>query len=252
MADQITVSDLIENEFGYKEAESYQDKIAKLETKVSQMEQEIDSLKEMIADLKKLSNKMSEGHSPIHTTAYSNHRSSAHHFPNMHSLSLKEAFNSLTEASKGRENSGRHFNVKTNQISFTNEHVLQPEADLVEMENENENLLNLIDFSIYDGMGNPLIHLKTYLDSLAGMEQGNKLKRRLFVRTLTGPALCVYPQFSNQVPPPSQTTVGPRFIAPNLSFYIAAASTCDIDGRSTKNNFIKKDHYAYGGTLPEN
>ncbi|MCD7448351.1 hypothetical protein HAX54_041086 [Datura stramonium] len=60
------------------------------------------------------------------------------------------------------------------------------------MENKNEILLNLVDFSMYDGMGNPRIHLKAYLDSLVGMEQENKLKMRLFVRTLTGPALMWY------------------------------------------------------------
>ncbi|MCE3052238.1 hypothetical protein HAX54_051948 [Datura stramonium] len=132
------------------------------------MEQEIDGIKEMIAYLMKMSNKNSEGHFPIRKTAYSNHGSSAHHFQDMHSLSLKEAFNSLTEAC---------FTI---------------EEDLIEMENENENLLNIIDFPMYDGMGNSRIHLKAYLDSLAGMEQGNKLKMRLFVRTLTGPALMWY------------------------------------------------------------
>ncbi|MCD9559255.1 hypothetical protein HAX54_017116 [Datura stramonium] len=109
----------------------------------------------MIVDLKKSFNEYSGGHPLIRRTAYLNLESSAHHFPNMHALSLKEAFNSLTEACKGRENGERNFNVKTNQISFTNEYALQPKSDLVEMENENENLLNLIDFSMYDGMGNP-------------------------------------------------------------------------------------------------
>ncbi|MCE5166410.1 hypothetical protein HAX54_018955, partial [Datura stramonium] len=51
----------------------------------------------MIAELKKSSNENSEGHSPIRTTVYPNHGSSSHHFSNLHSLSLKEAFNSLTE-----------------------------------------------------------------------------------------------------------------------------------------------------------
>ncbi|MCD9644930.1 hypothetical protein HAX54_033462 [Datura stramonium] len=112
MTDQITMIDLVENEFDFKEAESYQDKIAKLEAKVAQMEQEIDGIKKMITDLKKSSIEESKGHSHICTTAYPNLESNAHHFPNMHSLSLKEAFNSLTEAGKNRENGRRHFNVE--------------------------------------------------------------------------------------------------------------------------------------------
>ncbi|MCD7463896.1 hypothetical protein HAX54_051660 [Datura stramonium] len=124
MTDQITMIDLVENEFDCREAESYEYKIAKLEAKVSQMEQEINGIKEMISDLKKSSNEGSKGHSLICTTAYPNHESSAYYLPNMHSLSLKEAFNNLIETSKGRENGGRYFNVKTNQISFTNEHAL--------------------------------------------------------------------------------------------------------------------------------
>ncbi|MCE3215496.1 hypothetical protein HAX54_002594, partial [Datura stramonium] len=81
----------------------------------------------MITDLKKSFNEDSGGHTLIRKTAYPNLESSTHHFPNMNSLSLKEAFNSLREACKGRKNGGRHFNVETNQISFTNEHALQPE-----------------------------------------------------------------------------------------------------------------------------
>ncbi|KAH0730157.1 hypothetical protein KY290_001216 [Solanum tuberosum] len=70
MADQIVI-DLVEDDFNYEEAESYQDKI--------------DGIKEMIADLKNSSNEDSldydlkdsfdkelEGYFPIHATAYPN------------------------------------------------------------------------------------------------------------------------------------------------------------------------------------
>ncbi|MCD7471708.1 hypothetical protein HAX54_012330 [Datura stramonium] len=72
MADQITVIDLVENEFDYKEKKSYQKKIAKLEAKVAQMEQEIGGIKKMITELKKSSIEESAGHSPICTTSYPN------------------------------------------------------------------------------------------------------------------------------------------------------------------------------------
>ncbi|MCE3217001.1 hypothetical protein HAX54_009979 [Datura stramonium] len=124
MDDQITMIDLVENEFECKEVELYKYKIAKLEPKVLQIEQEINDIKKMIADLKNSSNEDLKGHSPIGTTTYPRFESNAHHFSNIHSLSLKEAFNSLTEASKDRKNEGRHFNVETNQVSFTNEHAL--------------------------------------------------------------------------------------------------------------------------------
>ncbi|MCE2055734.1 hypothetical protein HAX54_043313 [Datura stramonium] len=57
------------------------------------------------------------------------------------------------------------------------------------MENENDNLLNLFDFPMYDGMGNPRIHMKAYLDWLVSIGQENRLKIWPFVRMLTGPAL---------------------------------------------------------------
>ncbi|MCE3215497.1 hypothetical protein HAX54_002595 [Datura stramonium] len=113
---------------------------------------------------------------------------------------------------------------------------------------------------MYDGMGNPRIHLKAYLDLLVGMEQGNKLKMRLFVRMLTRLALMWYakqdatimpmpshnqavcPQFPNQVPPHGQVTAGSRFVAPNFSLSVSARRTYDIDGQSTKNDFVKKGH----------
>ncbi|KAG5596398.1 hypothetical protein H5410_037630 [Solanum commersonii] len=84
MANRIMI-DLVEDELNYEEAESYQDKIAKLEGKVAKMEQEINGMKEMIADLKNSSyenlldydlrdssDEDLEGYSPIRATAYSN------------------------------------------------------------------------------------------------------------------------------------------------------------------------------------
>ncbi|KAK6775698.1 hypothetical protein RDI58_026699 [Solanum bulbocastanum] len=58
MAGRIVI-DLVEDELNCEEAESYQDKIAKLEGKVAKMEQEIDVIKEMIADLKNSSHENS-------------------------------------------------------------------------------------------------------------------------------------------------------------------------------------------------
>ncbi|KAK6780193.1 hypothetical protein RDI58_022377 [Solanum bulbocastanum] len=82
MTDRIVIY-LVEDEFNYEEAESYQDKISKLEKKVAKKEQEIDGIKEMIVDLKNSSNEDSvgynikdsfdedlEAYSRIRTTAY--------------------------------------------------------------------------------------------------------------------------------------------------------------------------------------
>ncbi|OIT33251.1 hypothetical protein A4A49_66133, partial [Nicotiana attenuata] len=66
MADQIVVIELVEDEAAGEKAESYQDKIVKLEARVAQMEQEIDGIKEMIADLKNSSNE--KCYFPIRTT----------------------------------------------------------------------------------------------------------------------------------------------------------------------------------------
>ncbi|KAH0705671.1 hypothetical protein KY289_010747 [Solanum tuberosum] len=156
MADR-NVIDLVEDEFNCEEAESYQDKIAKLEGKVAKMEQEIDGIKEMIANLKKSSYENSldydirssdedlEGYSPIRATAYSNFDCNAQYFSNMHPLSQNEAFGNLGETNKDGENGGRHFNIETNQISFTNEHASQLGKNLIEMESENETPYNLVD-----------------------------------------------------------------------------------------------------------
>ncbi|MCD7463871.1 hypothetical protein HAX54_051591 [Datura stramonium] len=57
------------------------------------------------------------------------------------------------------------------------------------MENENENLFNPVELPMYDGVGNPRIYLKAYLGWLVGMGKENRLNMRLFVRTLSGPAL---------------------------------------------------------------
>ncbi|KAH0691122.1 hypothetical protein KY290_018088 [Solanum tuberosum] len=204
MADRIVI-DLVEDEFNCEEAESYQDKIAKLEGKVAKMEQEIDGIKEMIADLKNSSYENSldydlrdssdedlKGYSLIRATAYSNFDCNAQYLSNMHPLSRNEAFGNLSETSKDGENSGRHFNTETNQISFTNEHASQLGRNLVEMESENETPYNLVDIPMYDGTGLPQNHLKAYLDWLASIGQGNEFNMILFVRTLTRPALMWY------------------------------------------------------------
>ncbi|KAK4717708.1 hypothetical protein R3W88_016046 [Solanum pinnatisectum] len=159
MADRIVI-DLVEDEFNCEEVESYRDKIAKLEGKVDKMEQEINGIKEMIVNLKNYSNEDS-------------------YFSDIHQLSQNEIFENLSETSKNGENGRRHFNIETNQISFTNKLAAQLGINLVEMENVNETPYNLN-------------HLKAYLDWLASIGRDNEFNMRLFVRTLTRSALMWY------------------------------------------------------------
>ncbi|KAK6796171.1 hypothetical protein RDI58_003872 [Solanum bulbocastanum] len=160
MVDRIVI-DLVEDEFKYEEFESYQDKIAKLEENVAKIEQEIDGIKEMIVDLKNYFNEDFvhyvlkdsfdedlEGYPPIRTTAYLNFDCNARYFSNMHQVSQNEAFESLSETSKDGENGGRHFNTKTNQVSFSNELASQLGTNWVEMEKLNETPYNLVDIPI--------------------------------------------------------------------------------------------------------
>ncbi|KAH0776313.1 hypothetical protein KY290_007724 [Solanum tuberosum] len=204
MADRFVI-DLVEDELNYEEAESYQDKIAKLEGKVAKKEQKIDGIKEMIADLKNSfyensldydlrdsSDEDLEGYSPIRATAYPNFDCTTQHFSDMHPLSQNEAFENVSETSKNGENGRRHFNTETNQISFTNELASQLGTNLVKMESENETLYNFVDIPMYDRTGLPQNHLKAYLDWLASIGQGNEFNKILFVRTLTGSALVWY------------------------------------------------------------
>ncbi|OIT29103.1 hypothetical protein A4A49_17329 [Nicotiana attenuata] len=107
----------------------------------------------------------------------------------MHSFLLEKAFSSLAETSKDRKSGGKHLNVESNHAPLGNGHVLQPESDLVMAENENGDIANLIDVPMYNGIGCPQNHLKAYHDWLACIGQGNEFKLRLFVKTLTGPAL---------------------------------------------------------------
>ncbi|OIS97931.1 hypothetical protein A4A49_21576 [Nicotiana attenuata] len=190
MADQIVVIDLVEDEAAGEKTESYQDKIVKLEAKVEQMEQEIDGIKKMIADLKDSFNE--KGYSPIRIVAPPTYECDAQSFPNMHSFLLEKAFSNLTETSKDREYGGRQLNAKTHHDHLTNNHALQLVSDLVEAENENKVTPDLIDIPMYNGIGCPQNHLKAYHDWLACIGQDNKFKLRLFVRTLTGPALMWY------------------------------------------------------------
>ncbi|KAK4731653.1 hypothetical protein R3W88_024641 [Solanum pinnatisectum] len=180
MTDRIVIY-LVEDEFNYEEAESYQDKISKLEEKVAKKEQEIDGIKEMIADLKNSSNEDLlgynhkdsfiadlEGYSPICATAYPKFDCNARHFSNMHPLPQNEM----------KKKGGRHFNTETNQNSFTNELASQLGTNLVEIESENETPYNLVDIPMYDW--------------IASIGQDNEFNMRLFVRTLTGPTLMWY------------------------------------------------------------
>ncbi|OIT40360.1 hypothetical protein A4A49_33682 [Nicotiana attenuata] len=144
----------------------------------------------MIADLKNSSNE--KGYSPIRTAPPPIYECNAQSFPLMHYFLLEKAFSSLAKTSKERESGGKHFNVESNHFPLGNGHVLQPESDLVMEENENGDIANLIDVSMYNGIGCPQNHLKAYHDWLACIGKGNEFKLRLFVRTLIGPALIWY------------------------------------------------------------
>nr|XP_033516109.1 uncharacterized protein LOC117280507 [Nicotiana tomentosiformis] len=44
-------------------------------------------------------------------------------------------------------------------------------------------------FDIFDGIGDSLVHLRSYCDKLVGVGRNKKLRMRLFIRSLTGEAL---------------------------------------------------------------
>ncbi|OIT39888.1 hypothetical protein A4A49_07739 [Nicotiana attenuata] len=113
-------------------------------------------------------------------------------FPNLHSFLLEKAFSSLEKTSKDRECGGRQLNAEIHHDNLANDHALQPESGLVEAENKNKDTPNFIDVPTYNGIGCPQNHLKAYDDWLTCIGQGNEFKLRLFVRTLTGPALIWY------------------------------------------------------------
>ncbi|KAK4709783.1 hypothetical protein R3W88_004296 [Solanum pinnatisectum] len=111
----------------------------------------------------------------------------------MHPLSQNEAFDNS-------ENGGKSFNTETNQISFTNELASQPWTNLIEMKNENEKPYNLVDIPMYDKTGLPQNHLKSYLDWLASIGQGNEFNMILFVDMVN--------DFINQYGPPNSASKG--------------------------------------------
>lgn len=47
-------------------------------------------------------------------------------------------------------------------------------------------------FNIFDGMGDPHAHLRAYCDKLVGVGRNEKLRMKLFIRSLTGEALTWY------------------------------------------------------------
>nr|XP_009624849.1 uncharacterized protein LOC104115829 [Nicotiana tomentosiformis] len=47
-------------------------------------------------------------------------------------------------------------------------------------------------FDIFDGMGDPHAHLRDYCDKLVGVGRNEKLRMKLFIRSLTGEALTRY------------------------------------------------------------
>ncbi|XP_070019764.1 uncharacterized protein [Nicotiana sylvestris] len=48
------------------------------------------------------------------------------------------------------------------------------------------------EFEIFDGIGDPKVHLRTYCDKLVGVEKDKRIRMKLFMRSLTGDALSWY------------------------------------------------------------
>lgn len=113
MANQITVIDLVKDEFDCEEPESYQDTVAKLEEKVSQMKQEIDSMKEIIVDHKSLFVGDSKAYLLPQTAVFSTFDLIFPTFLNHALVFPKKAFNNLTAMRKDEKNGGRYFIVET-------------------------------------------------------------------------------------------------------------------------------------------
>ncbi|XP_070029685.1 uncharacterized protein [Nicotiana sylvestris] len=47
-------------------------------------------------------------------------------------------------------------------------------------------------FEMFDGMGDPKVHLRTYYDKLVGVRKDERIRMKLFMRSLTGDALSWY------------------------------------------------------------
>jgi len=47
-------------------------------------------------------------------------------------------------------------------------------------------------FEMFDGTGDPRVHLRAYYDKFVGVEKDEKIRRKLFMRSLTGDALSWY------------------------------------------------------------
>ncbi|XP_070057032.1 uncharacterized protein [Nicotiana tomentosiformis] len=47
-------------------------------------------------------------------------------------------------------------------------------------------------FEMFDGIGDPKVHLRTYCDKLVGVGRDERIRMKLFIRSLTGDALSWY------------------------------------------------------------
>ncbi|XP_070036160.1 uncharacterized protein [Nicotiana tomentosiformis] len=47
-------------------------------------------------------------------------------------------------------------------------------------------------FEMFDGTGDPKVHLRTYCDKLVGVGKNEKIRMKLFMRSLTGDAMSWY------------------------------------------------------------
>ncbi|XP_070054619.1 uncharacterized protein [Nicotiana tomentosiformis] len=86
-------------------------------------------------------------------------------------------------------------NVETSDGRSTpgqNELVLRLEQKILELQDELEQGYKPPKFEMFDGTGDPKVHLRTYCDKLVGVGKNEQIRMKLFIRSLTGDALSWY------------------------------------------------------------
>ncbi|MCD7459535.1 hypothetical protein HAX54_041199 [Datura stramonium] len=163
------------------------------------MEMKIDRIRGLVVDLRNSSDvppgfpeSMSKSHSTalIHAVAPLTLSTSliqnAQEGSSLYSVVLQRAFDGLAGKDKGkkREDKPSGYMAGSDQ---------QLEMDkLVKLMKDGKRDL---DFSLFDGFGDPHSHFKAYLEKLVNIGQSKNLRMKLFVRTLTGSAL----MWSNEI-----------------------------------------------------
>ncbi|MCD7456326.1 hypothetical protein HAX54_031307 [Datura stramonium] len=186
MASQKVFIDLVDNETERQDFGSRQDKVTPFEARMESMERKIDRIRGLVVDLRNSSDvpssfleSMSKSHSvaPIHTvsplTLSTSLIQNAQEESSLYSLALQKALDGLEEMAKVKKRGDKPpgYMAGTTQ---------QREKDKLAklMEDGKKNL----DFSIFEGSGDPHSHLKAYLNKLADIGQNeydNKLKRKI-------------------------------------------------------------------------